>query len=140
MTIRHPTKIEGIAEAHELSLMRIQESNLARCYLALELKGEQLAACQRRCAELQAKGEEDLKLCYREMDADSKAIEHLHAQIAGLEATVTRLKKAHEGAHMEVLRLAILLRRADPKWRSKMHLNVPSPSPTAEQSEKGGKP
>ena len=41
------------AEAHELSLMRIQESNLARCYLALELKVEKLAACQRRCAELE---------------------------------------------------------------------------------------
>ena len=32
------------AEAHELSLMRIQESNLARCYLALELKGDQLTS------------------------------------------------------------------------------------------------
>ena len=58
---------------------------------------EQLAACQRRCADLQAKGEEDLKLCYREMDADSKAIEHLYSQIAGLEKDAERYRWLRDG-------------------------------------------
>jgi len=81
-----------------------------------------LAASERRCADLQAKGEEDLKLCYREMDADSNEIEHLHAQIAELQATVARLERAHERAHSEVLRLSELLRKADPEWNSPMRL------------------
>lgn len=64
--------------------------------LSRQLERE-LAASERRCAELQAKGEEDLKLCYREMDADSKAIEHLYSQIAGLEKDAERYRWLRDG-------------------------------------------
>ena len=80
--------------------------------------------------------EEDMRLT---VEAALATNEDRNKRIEQLERELAAVKKRHEAANSEVFCLAELLRKADPKWGSPMHLNATHVAPQPEGVPQGWK-